>query len=64
MTTNVESYDDNDDDIGPCGMAAMLNFFLEMLDLCISETAPWKKWKLDACQVLPMWNKCDVFMAS
>ena len=31
------------------------------LDLCISETAPWKKFKLDTCQVLAMANKCDFF---
>jgi len=33
-------------------------------DLCISETTRWTKLKLGTCEVLLMWNKCDVYIFS
>ena len=57
-TTYVECLNDNYDVMGYVVVAAMLEKG-KTLDLCISETAPWIKLKLNTCQVLPMGNKCD-----
>ena len=61
MITHAERFNDNYDVIGHLVWQPHWEKG-KTLDLCISETTPWEKFKRGTCEILPMGKRCDFFL--